>query len=91
MSFDKFGFNCVFQKKQLFDVRCAVFFLFFLAFGSHYMKMGTISTFESKGVALDVLRRISSAVQKGIECKHIQRLPHGKSSGNPSQLLLEAT
>jgi hypothetical protein len=38
---------------------------------------GRVSTFEQRGVALDILKRISSTIQQGIQGRHLQRLPHG--------------
>ena len=44
-----------------------------------YTQPGNVTTFERRGLAMDILRRMSVAVQKGIEGRHIQRLPHGSS------------
>jgi len=38
---------------------------------------GRVSTFEQRGVALDILKRISATIQQGIQGRHLQRLPHG--------------
>lgn len=59
-----------------------------------YVQIGTVSTFEQRGAAKEILSRIASAVQQGIDCKSIQRLPHGekleismwRSSQDPSFL-----
>ena len=40
---------------------------------------GNVTTFEKRGLALDILQRMSAAVRKGIEERHLQRLPHGKN------------
>jgi hypothetical protein len=39
---------------------------------------GKISTFEQRGAALDILKRLAGAIQRGISDRHLQRLPHGK-------------
>jgi hypothetical protein len=43
-----------------------------------YHSTGRVSTFEQRGVALDILKRISATIQQGIQGRHLQRLPHGK-------------
>jgi len=43
-----------------------------------YVQSGRVSTFEQRGVASDILSRLSVAVQQGILERHIQRLPHGE-------------
>jgi hypothetical protein len=42
-----------------------------------YHSTGRVSTFEQRGVAADILKRISSSIQLGIQGRHLQRLPHG--------------
>ena len=39
---------------------------------------GRVSSFEQRGVALDILKRISATIQLGIQGRHLQRLPHGE-------------
>lgn len=41
---------------------------------------GRVSTFEQRGVALDILKRISATIQQGIQGRHLQRLPHGTAT-----------
>jgi thiol-disulfide isomerase/thioredoxin len=41
-----------------------------------YVSSGKVTTFEQRGVALDILKRISAAVQFGYSNRHLQRLPH---------------
>lgn len=43
-----------------------------------YYNTGRVTSFEQRGVALDILKRISQAIDKGIANRHLQRLPHGE-------------
>ena len=45
-----------------------------------YHSTGRVSTFEQRGVALDILKRISTTIQQGIQGRHLQRLPHGNNN-----------
>jgi hypothetical protein len=44
--------------------------------GFLYTQTGTISTFEQRGTALEVLKRLTTVIQAGTEQRHFQRLPH---------------
>ena len=41
-----------------------------------FTSTGRVSSFEQRGMALDILRRLSASIQKGIRERHLQRLPH---------------
>eukprot|EP01033_Poteriospumella_lacustris_P010457 gene10460-7435_t len=41
-----------------------------------YFSTGRVSSFEQRGVALDILKQISGVIQKGIAERNLQRLPH---------------
>jgi thiol-disulfide isomerase/thioredoxin len=41
-----------------------------------YSSTGRVSSFEQRGVALDILKQISGVIQKGIAERNLQRLPH---------------
>ena len=41
-----------------------------------YTSTGRVSTFEQRGIALDILKRFADVVQSGIKLRHLQRLPH---------------
>jgi hypothetical protein len=43
-----------------------------------YTSTGKVSTFEQRGIALDILKRLAAIIQQGIADRHLQRLPHGK-------------
>jgi hypothetical protein len=43
-----------------------------------YAQTGSASTFEQRGVALDILKRFSTIIQNGVTARHLQRLPHSK-------------
>jgi hypothetical protein len=36
-----------------------------------------VSTYEQRGIAVDILHRLSNAISQGISLRHLQRLPHG--------------
>ena len=38
---------------------------------------GKVSTFEQRGLAVDILKRLSQAVQQGVAARNLQMLPHG--------------
>lgn len=42
-----------------------------------YTQTGRSSTFEATGSTLEILNKLASCVQLGIEKRHLQRLPHG--------------
>ena len=42
-----------------------------------YVQSGRISSFEQRGVAADILKRLAASIQQGITERHLQRLPHG--------------
>ena len=41
-----------------------------------FVQTNRISSFEQRGIALDILKRLASVVQQGIAEKHLQRNPH---------------
>ena len=43
-----------------------------------FIQTNRITTFEQRGMALDILKRLANVVQQGINERHLQRLPHGK-------------
>jgi hypothetical protein len=45
-----------------------------------YTNCGTVSTYEQRGSALEILEKLKSAVSDGIEKRHLQRLPHGNQT-----------
>ncbi len=42
-----------------------------------FVQTQRVSSFEQRGVALDILKRLAQVVQSGINDRHLQRLPHG--------------
>ena len=42
-----------------------------------YVSSGKVSSFEQRGSALDILKRVAAVIQQGVACRHLQRLPHG--------------
>jgi hypothetical protein len=42
-----------------------------------YTSCGRVSSFEQRGTALEILEKLASVVQMGIDNRHLQRLPHG--------------
>ena len=41
-----------------------------------FAQTGKVCVYEGRGIALDILRRLSAAINMGISKKHLQRLPH---------------
>lgn len=41
-----------------------------------YFTTAKVTAFEQRGIALDILKKISNVIQKGIDERHLQRLPH---------------
>jgi len=41
-----------------------------------FASTGRVSTFEQRGAALDLLKEIAVEIQRGIQGRHLQRLPH---------------
>eukprot|EP01038_Epipyxis_sp_PR26KG_P004031 gene4031-5768_t len=41
-----------------------------------YTTTNKVSSFEQRGVALDILKRLAAIIQQGISERHLQRLPH---------------
>jgi len=44
-----------------------------------YTQTGKVSTFENRGLAVDILKRLSNCVQQGVTARNLQMLPHSKS------------
>jgi hypothetical protein len=42
-----------------------------------FIQTNRITSFEQRGMALEILKRLASVVQQGINERHLQRLPHG--------------
>jgi hypothetical protein len=43
-----------------------------------FTQTGKVSTFENRGLAVDILKRLSNSVQQGVAARNLQMLPHGK-------------
>ena len=43
-----------------------------------FSQSGKVSSFEQRGVALDILKKFAAVVQTGVAGRHLQRLPHSK-------------
>jgi hypothetical protein len=41
-----------------------------------FFSIGKIASFENRGVAADILKKIASVIQQGLEERHLQQLPH---------------
>lgn len=41
-----------------------------------FTQTGKVSTFEQRGLAVDILKRLSQAVQQGVAARNLQMLPH---------------
>jgi len=44
--------------------------------GIFFKDLGKISTFEQRGEAMDILKRLTNVVDEGYECRALQELPH---------------
>lgn len=43
-----------------------------------FTQTGKVSTFENRGLAIDILKRLSNCVQQGVTARNLQMLPHSK-------------
>jgi len=41
-----------------------------------FTERGKVSTFEQRGQALEILKRLSACIEEGYECRALQKLPH---------------